>query len=176
MVYKFRILSGDNPDFIREIEVESDCTFFDLHDAIQSEVVYDNSHLASFFLTDESWEKGREITLLDMGGKFPGNLVMDMTFLKDHLDEKKQKLLYVFDFFTERAFFIELAEIKDKERNRCYPYCTVAKGDPPPQIMLDRKKKSNIFDEEEDVEDKFEDEENIDSDDLEVRFYEDREK
>ena len=37
--------------------------------------------------------------------------VMDETPISELVEDEKQKLLYVFDYLTERCFFIELSEI-----------------------------------------------------------------
>ena len=40
MVYKFRLLSDEVEDFRRDIEIDSDATFLDLHKAILESVNY----------------------------------------------------------------------------------------------------------------------------------------
>jgi len=57
---------------------------------------------------------------------------MGKTRLEDLLGEEGQKLLYVFDYLTERAFFIELREIIPGERID-KPLCTRSEGAPPSQ-------------------------------------------
>ena len=37
--------------------------------------------------------------------------VMKETTISELVEDEKQKLLYVFDYMTERCFFIELSEI-----------------------------------------------------------------
>ena len=34
MVYKFRIISDEVDDFLREIQIDSEASFYDLHEAI----------------------------------------------------------------------------------------------------------------------------------------------
>ena len=136
MIYKFRILSSENVDFLRDIEINPEQTFLDFHNAIQQSVGYDNSQLASFFLTNEKWEKEREITLMEMEQDDDySKIVMDVSPISEFIKNENQKLLYVFDFFAERAFFIKLIEIKDASTNIKYPVCTNIVGNAPSQLL-----------------------------------------
>jgi hypothetical protein len=133
MIYKFRIISGENEDFIREITINSHATFFDLHTFLVKELDYDKSQMTSFFLTDQNWHKEVEVTLIDMtDGQDPDIKVMDNTNLGQLITEKKQRLLYVFDQFAERALFLELFEITDGEIKQTV--CTRRHGNPPLQL------------------------------------------
>lgn len=138
MVYKLRLLSSEKDDFIRDFEVMSVQTFYDLHLAIQNDCHYDTSQIASFFLCNYEWEKENEITLFELTEEpFKGSLVMDKSIFSEHITGLKQKLLYVFDVFNERAFFIEVVEIKDEAPSKFYPFCSQSQGSPPVQILLD---------------------------------------
>ena len=64
MVYRFTIISDEVDDFIREIQIDSEATFFELHEAILKAAKYNDDQLTSFFTCDEDWEKEQEITLL----------------------------------------------------------------------------------------------------------------
>ena len=113
MVYKFRIISDEVDGFFREIKIDSDASFYDLHEAILKSVGYKDDQMTSFFICDDDWEKETEVTLEDMGGgsSEEDTYVMRDTRLSELLEDEKQKLLYVFDPLAERVFFIELSEI-----------------------------------------------------------------
>jgi hypothetical protein len=138
MIFKFRLLSSEMDNFVRDFEAGSSQTFYDLHMAIQQDCKYDPSQIASFFLCNDNWEKETEITLFEIpeeNGKL--TLAMDNSVLSDHITELKQKLVYIFDIFNERAFFIEVVGIRDDDPSESYPICTLSKGSPPVQILLD---------------------------------------
>jgi hypothetical protein len=138
MIFKFRLLSSENDDFIRDFEISSEQTFYDLHLAIQKNCNYDTSQIASFFLCNNDWEKENEITLFELSEDLGKNiLVMDSSILSQHITGLRQKLLYVFDVFNERAFFIEVVDIRDAVSSKSYPICTLSEGSPPVQILLD---------------------------------------
>jgi hypothetical protein len=133
MIYKFRIISSENDDFIREVAIDSQSTFLDLNNFILEELGYEKSQVTSFFITDCNWHKETEITLIDMTeGQNPEIKVMDKTKLGELITEKKQRLLFVFDQFAERSLFLELFAMEDKVIEK--PVCTRRQGKPPLQF------------------------------------------
>ena len=135
MVYKFRILTDEDKEFARELLISDDDTFLDFHHCLQENLGYDPMQLASFFITNAAWEKQKQITLIDMQDEENSDVItMDAAILADYIKDTHQRLLYVFDFFSERSFFIELTEtlnIPDKKQVAKIVY---SKGDPPRQI------------------------------------------
>ncbi len=135
MVYKFLILSDEVDNFQREIEIDSEATFLQLHEAIQESAGYDKKQITSFFICSDNWEKEQEITLIDMGADSETDTyLMENTRLDEFVEDVGQRLLYVFDNMTERAFFIELKAITPG-RHLDKPVCTRSKGDAPVQTM-----------------------------------------
>jgi hypothetical protein len=133
MVYKFRLLSDEVDDFVREIAIDADATFLDLNNAILESTGYSTNEMTSFFLCNDDWEKETEITLIEMDNSpEEDNWVMGKTKLSELIDEEGQKLLFVFDYLRERAFFIELYQtLPNKKMDK--PKCLRAEGAPPPQ-------------------------------------------
>lgn len=147
MIYKFRIVTDEDEKFLRDIEIESDDTFLSLHNAIQESVNYDNSQLASFFVSNMNWEKGTQITLLDMKDDHSSEEVylMDETRINEHISKRGQNLLYIFDFFSDRAFFMTLLEIKEKTKKGLYPQCVQSLGEAPEQIVFEDTEMEDIY-------------------------------
>ena len=48
MVYKFRIISDEVDDFLREIKIDSDASFYDLHEAILKCTNYKNDQMERY--------------------------------------------------------------------------------------------------------------------------------
>ena len=112
MIYRFTIISDEVDDFVREIQIDPEATFYDFHEAILKSVGYTNDQMTSFFICDDDWEKGKEVTLEEMDDNPEiDSWVMKDTTISELVEDEKQKLLYVFDYITERCFFIELSEI-----------------------------------------------------------------
>jgi hypothetical protein len=144
MVYKFVVLSDEDESFVREFEFLETHTLLDFHNLIQDELEFDKSQMASFFMATDNWEKEEEFTLFDMG---TGSSTLDVAVLEDIIFRKNQKLLYVFDFFNERALFAEFTGEAKEIVGREYPTCTNSKGVPPKQVVFggsSRKLYNNI--------------------------------
>lgn len=135
MIFKFTIISDEIDDFLRVINIDSEATFLDLHTAILDSVDFEKNQLTSFFLCNDEWEKEQEITLIEMDSSSEyDNLIMEDTVLDEILIDEKQKILYVFDMISDRAFFMELTEmIPGKNLNEAV--CVNSQGNPPSQII-----------------------------------------
>ncbi len=135
MLFRFLILSDEVDDFKREIKIDSEATFLDLQNAILDSVGYTKDQMTSFFICDDDWTKKTEITLVEMDtSSDEDSYVMADTRLDELLEDEHQKLLFVFDYMTERAFFMELREIvpgKDLDA----PICSKSAGTPPAQMI-----------------------------------------
>jgi hypothetical protein len=133
MVYRFLVLSDESDRFRREIQISSHATFLELHDSIMDASGYEKGQMTSFFICGDDWTKGTEVTLIEMDTTSEeDSFVMEDTYLDDLVTEEKQKLLFVFDYMTERSFFIELVEIIIRKTITC-PFVSLSVGTPPPQ-------------------------------------------
>lgn len=133
MLFRFLILSDEVDDFRREIKIDAEATFLDLHNAILDAVNYKKDQMASFFICEDDWSKKTEITLVEMDTSSEvDNYLMEDTRLEELLEDEHQKLLYVFDYMTERAFFMELREIIPGQ-HLDKAVCTKSIGLPPEQ-------------------------------------------
>lgn len=135
MIYKFLIVSDEVDDFKRVIKIDSDATFKELNDAILDSVGYTHDQMTSFFICEDDWEKGTEVTLVDMGRDSDEDIwLMESTRLSDLVEDEGQRLMYVFDYLTDRAFFMELRETifgDDLES----AVCTKSVGEAPAQMV-----------------------------------------
>ena len=60
MVYRFTIISNEVEDFIREIKIDAEATFYDLHQAILSSCHYADNVPTSFFICNQEWEQEQD--------------------------------------------------------------------------------------------------------------------
>lgn len=144
MVYKFVVLTDEDETFVREFEFLDSHTLLDFHNTIQEELEFDKSQIASFYMATETWEKEEEFTLFDMSA---GSSTMENAVLEEVIFRKNQKLLYVFDFFNDRALFVEYVGEAKEDDNMEYPICINSKGLPPKQVSFGgvvRKKYNNL--------------------------------
>ncbi len=136
MVYRFKLVSDEVSNFAREIEIDSENTFLQLRNAVLESVDFSKDELDSFFLCDDDWQKHEEITLEDMGDSSSDQdtWLMEDTPLSELIEEEGQRLIFVFDYLTERSFFMELKEVIPS-RSLKEPVCTFKRGKGPQQSV-----------------------------------------
>ena len=135
MIYKFVLVSNEVDDFMREISIDSEAKFIDLHNAILDSVKYTKDGITTFFLCNDDWEKEQEVSLFEMETSMDvDSYTMDGTVLSELINDEGQKLIYVFDNITDRSFYIELKDIVPGE-DLDKPKCTAKTGVPPEQYM-----------------------------------------
>lgn len=143
MVYRFKLVSDEADNFSREIEIDSEATFLQLRNAILDSVGYSKDELDSFFLCDDEWQKEEEITLEDMDtSSDKDSWLMETTPLYEMIEDEGQKIIFVFDYLTDRAFFMEMKEAIPG-RSLAEPICTLKQGKAPAQhVDIDEFEKS----------------------------------
>jgi len=171
--FKFRVLIDtiEEENAFRDIVIDSSSTFEVLHNTIVEAFKFKGDQVASFYLSNDDWDKGQEIGLMDMTGESADFLQMKDTLIREKVKELNQKLLYVYDFLSMWCFFIELVEINELSDLKEYPLVELEFGVAPleesKQIVIDTS--LDIDDEESDY-DEFEDEfnsfDNIDNYDI----------
>ena len=110
MRYHFRVLIDYEKDVFREIALRSDQSFMDLSNTIIKAFEFKGDQMASFYMSNDDWDKGEEIVQFDMG-EDEAVRSMENTTLSDLLSNKNQKVLYVYDFLRFWIFYIELIKI-----------------------------------------------------------------
>jgi len=149
-IYKFRVILDTNEDVFRDIEIGTESTFEEFHEAILHAFDFKGEEMASFYMSDEDWEKGQEITLLEMGADMGIKMddqesiafVMKEVKLKDLVKLPSEKILYVFDFMRMWCFYIELMSHKKAAPSTLYPRVGLVYGDAPAQDS----KEADLFD------------------------------
>ena len=135
MLYKFRIVSDEVENFKLEILIDSDDTFMRLRNAIMDAVGYDKSQLDSFFICDDDWTRREEVTLMEMDTDSDEEVyLMEDTPLSELIEDAGQKFMFVFDYVTGRAFFMEMKEIITGKVLHD-PLCQRKEGKAPVQLM-----------------------------------------
>lgn len=134
MVFKFRMLSDENDNFVRDYELLYDTTLLAFHEFIRDSLNYEQS-MVSFFTADSHWEKQREFTLMDMDdGTEKSPLMMADVTLGQILHQNRDRLIYLFDVFADRAYFLELTGAQEAVKGGKYPRQVFAQGSAPDQF------------------------------------------
>lgn len=133
MIYKFRVILDVEEDVFRDIAIESQATLEDFHNAITQSFGFAGDEMASFYLSDDEWNQGEEITLFDLSESGETRLMEEET-IAAVISEDNPKLLYVYDFLSMWTFFVELKEIDDQSDDITLPALLFAHGSVPSQI------------------------------------------
>lgn len=141
-VYRFRVTLEDNEEVYREIEIRSTQTYEDFHKSILESINFDNTHNASFFISDDMWRKGEEIALKpidtsERNGRSTevAKRLMSKCKMAALIDDPHQKFVYVYDHKAAWTFNIELVKILLDDDNKRYPDCIKSVGEAPKQYI-----------------------------------------
>jgi Plasmid pRiA4b ORF-3-like protein len=167
MIYRFRVIldNDTDDDVFRDLEIRETDNLEDLHNIITQSFGFDGTEMASFYLSNDTWEQGEEISLFDLSDDDSARL-MSETVINDVVHEIQPKLIYVYDFFSMWTFFVELAEIVEVAEGMTYPNLMFVKGQVPddaPEKLFEADDFDDDFDEFEDDLD-IDDYENLDFD------------
>ncbi len=167
MAYKIRVILDVEQDVFRDIIVNETINLEDLHFIIAKSFGFKGQEMASFYLTDATWEQGEEIPLFDMS-EDENSFSMTNCITSMVLKKEGDKLIYIYDFFSMWTFFVELTDIID-EIDEELPLIALSFGNTPDEAP----EKQFIGEDSEDIGfDAFDDESNFDNiDDIDLDNY-----
>ncbi len=133
MIYRFRIILDNDTeeDVFRDIEIRETDSLEDLHNSITQSFGFDGLEMASFYISNDEWEQGEEISMFDVSEGVNSVRTMNETLLKDVVHKSQTKLIYIYDFLTMWTFFVELAEIVEEAEGTDYPNLMFVHGQIP---------------------------------------------
>lgn len=135
-LYRFRVSFEDYDEVVREIDVKSNQTFEDLHRAIHNAINYNCEYPSSFYVSNDQWIKGEEITFMPNQRRIDrGIVLMDKVKLSNRIDDPHQKFYYTSNFDRPFDFHVELLKIiLDENPSVTYPAVVRSVGEPPKQF------------------------------------------
>ena len=142
MVYRFRVILDAQDDVFRDIEILEEDTLEDFHNSIVNAFGFDGNEMAAFYISDDEWNQGEEISQFDLGEDLGSVRLMNETTLDSVVSKNHRKLIYVYDFLSMWTFLIELADIAEIEDGRDYPNLMYVHG----QIPSDAPDKEFVAD------------------------------
>lgn len=136
MIYKFLIGSEEAENFKLEIAIDSSDTFLRLRNTILDAAGYDKNQMDSFVICDDDWSKEKEVTYYDMDTDTDEDIwIMEDTPLDELLEDDGQKMKFVFDYMTERYFYMILKEtVPGKSLHD--PLCQRKEGKAPQEVLV----------------------------------------
>ncbi|MDG2372493.1 MAG: hypothetical protein P8L83_07755 [Flavobacteriaceae bacterium] len=143
MILRIRTILDVENDVLRDIEIEDNAELNDLHIVIAKSYGFTGKEMASFYNTNENWEQGDEMSLIDLGvGKEYANKKLNTIF-----NPENNRLLYVYDFLALWTFFIEVMEVKKNKKDIKYPNLVFSHGEVPENAPSKNFNESNLNDE-----------------------------
>ena len=117
-VLKLRIVADTEEDIFADVLLDTSCHLLSLHQFILDLFKLDQLEMASFYLSNDEWDKGEEITLFDMSleeDEFSPMSMESTSIFQIH--EKTNKILYVHDFLNMNIFYVEILDLLPSNQN-----------------------------------------------------------
>lgn len=134
-ILKFRIYFEEDDSVYRDVAIKHTQTFFDLHQAILKAFEFDSKHQATFYRSNDHWQKGREISLEQYNKPYKvPPLIMADTTIGSEIRDPNQKFVYIYDFTKNWSFLVELFNVSKEESSKLlYPAVIRTEGIGPSQ-------------------------------------------
>ena len=136
-VLKFRVSWEEDDAIYRDVLVKNTQNFQDLHLIILKAFEFDQKHDATFYRSNDTWQRGREISkeVYDRAYKV-APLLMEETIIGSEIIDTNQHFIYEYDFVKSWSFLIQLIQVvknADADMNLEYPLVSRIEGVGPMQ-------------------------------------------
>jgi len=134
-VLKFRVYFEEDDSIYRDVAIKHTQSFLQLHQVILKSYEFDSKHQATFYRSNDNWQRGREISLAKYDKKYAVDpLIMQDTLIGSEIKNPSQKFIYVYDFVRNWSFLVELIGVTKEENARLeYPAVIRTEGIAPSQ-------------------------------------------
>lgn len=134
-VLRFRIYFEEDDSIYRDVAIRHVQNFEDLHRTILKAYEFDSKHQATFYRSNDHWQRGREISLEQYDKPYKvAPLLMADTTVGSEIRDPNQKFIYVYDFVRNWTFLVELINVsKDESSKLEYPAILKTEGIAPSQ-------------------------------------------
>ncbi len=128
-VLKFRVSWEEDDAIYRDVLVKHTQNFQDLHISILKAFDFDQKHDATFYRSNDTWQRGREISkeVYDRAYKV-APLLMEETTIGTEIIDTNQHFIYEYDFVKSWSFLIQLIQvIKNADADMTIEYPLVSR-------------------------------------------------
>ena len=152
-ILKFRIYLEEDDAVYRDVVIRHKQNFQELHAIILKAYEFDSKHKATFFRSNDNWQRGREISFERYDKPYVVEpLIMSEVTIGSEIRDTNQKFVYEYDFEKHWLFLVELINVSKEESNKTtYPSVTRTEGIGPQQYGT----KSLLGDKFADIEEKY---------------------
>ena len=136
-VLKFRVSWEEDDAIYRDVLVKHTQNFQDLHLIILKAFEFDQKHDATFYRSNDTWQRGREMSkeVYDRAYKV-APLLMEETIIGSEIIDTNQHFIYEYDFVKSWSFLIQLIQVvknADADMTLEYPLVSRIEGVGPMQ-------------------------------------------
>ncbi len=136
-ILKFRVYWEEEDAIYRDVLVRHTQHFSDFHQIILKAFEFDQKHDATFFRSNDNWQRGREISKEVYQKEYPvAPLLMDETTIASEIMDTNQHFIYLYDFNKSWTFLVELIQViknADADMSLEYPIISRVEGVGPMQ-------------------------------------------
>jgi hypothetical protein len=134
-ILKFRVYFEEDDSIYRDVVVKHTQTFLQLHQVILKAYEFDSKHQATFYRSNDHWQRGREISLEKYDKPYKVEpLLMTETSIRTEIFDPNQKFIYVYDFVKNWSFLVELISVSKEDTAKLdYPAVVKTEGIAPSQ-------------------------------------------
>lgn len=134
-ILRFRVYFEEDDSVYRDVVIRHTQSFTDLHKSILKGFEFDTKHQATFYRSNDNWQRGREITLEKYDRHYKvAPLLMSETTIGSEIRDPNQKFVYVYDFARNWSFLVELINVSKEESAKIdYPAVVRKEGIGPSQ-------------------------------------------
>jgi hypothetical protein len=134
-ILKFRVYLEEDDSVYRDVVIRHKQSFFELHEVILKASEFDTKHSATFYRSNDNWQRGREISLEKYDKQYKAApLLMNETTIGSEIRDTNQKFVYVYDFVKNWTFLVELINVSKEENPKLiYPAMIRKEGIAPTQ-------------------------------------------
>lgn len=113
-----RIVADTQKDIFADLRINKENNFLTIHNFLVEHFHLDKLEMSSFFYSNDDWDKGEEITLMNMNvGEDQTVKFMESITINEVFQEKILKFLYVNDFLNMNIFYVEILKESDLEND-----------------------------------------------------------
>ena len=134
-ILRFRVYFEEDDSVYRDVAIRHTQNFLQLHHSILKAYEFDSKHQATFYRSNDHWQRGKEITLQKYDKPYKVEpLLMETTTVGSEIYDPNQKFVYIYDFVKNWSFLIELINVSKEENPRLdYPAIVRTEGIAPSQ-------------------------------------------
>ncbi len=134
-ILKFRVYFEEDESVYRDVAIRHTQSFQLFHETILKAYEFDNKHKATFYRSNDHWQRGREISLEKYEKEYRAEpLLMADTTIGSEIKDPNQRFIYQYDFNKNWTFLVELINVSKEENPKLtYPSAVRVEGIAPSQ-------------------------------------------